>query len=103
MTRISKIILDIDFDCYKDKEANIMKTNYQLIQKHGLPVAEIIALAIVNAKEYPSKKLIEFLQNNLTAKETKAILSISLHKIDVMSFMTSIMSVQGMTLLNPEE
>ena len=64
---------------------------------------KIIAYAIQNGPGEPSKQLMKFLDRNLTPREMMQVLNVVVRQMDVMSFLSSIMSVKGMSLLNPRE
>ena len=102
MIRISKILLDIDFDAFKDTKSFI-RTNYELIAQHARGLCTVIALAMGDGKSEPTEKEVDFLCQNLTAAEIKMLLTVVFHKLNIEDFMLSIMSVQGMSLLNPKE
>jgi len=63
-------------------------------------MAEIIALAIWNRKQLPPKSLVEFIYYNLSSAELFNILMVVIKQMNVKDFMTSIMSVRGLSLLN---
>lgn len=102
MIRISKLLLRIPADVYKGGDSFI-GANYKIYAEYGETVAEVIAIALKNARQVPTKKEIQFLLDNLTAKELMTLVSIVLKQLDVMNFMSSIISIRGVSLLNPEE
>jgi hypothetical protein len=101
MIRISKLLLDIDPECFKEKDS-FLRANWQVMNDSGRALCEVIAIAIKNKEEEPTEQEILFFLNNLTAAEVKGILNIILHKINVQDFMFSIVSVTGMNLINPK-
>lgn len=101
MIRISKLVLKIDGNTYRDK--TLLEGSYSAFEQHGHDLAQIVALALNNRKEEPSNKLIDFILNNLTGKELLSVCKLVLQQLDVASFMSTIISVRGMSLLNTEE
>lgn len=97
LVRISKLLLDIDLNVYDTK--NIFESNYKSIIQHSQPLAEIVAIAIKNSKRKPSKASIDFIINNFTSKELLMVISIVLRQMDLTSFMSSIISVKGMNIM----
>jgi hypothetical protein len=102
MIRLSRILLGIEVDAYRSSQT-ALDANYQVYDKHGNALAKVIATAIANSKKGPSKRLINFVQENLTAKELVTISSIVVKQLDVVSFMTTIISIRGVSLLKPKE
>jgi hypothetical protein len=101
MVKISKELLAIDLKTF-DK-GNILDSNYILIEKHAERMARIIAFAIVNNKADPPGSLVSFLLHNLTSVELQKLVNIVLKKIDITSFLTTIIMVKGMTIMNPTD
>ncbi|MEZ2446126.1 hypothetical protein AB6805_30635 [Chitinophaga sp. RCC_12] len=100
MIRISKLLLSINVDSYR-QSGSPLDASYQVYDAHGRVLAEVIATAISNSKRGPTNKLVDFIQDNLSAAELLSLVSIVLKKLDVMNFMTTIISIRGMSLLNP--
>jgi hypothetical protein len=97
LVKISKLLLDIDMDVYKADR--LLESNYEAISKHGETMAKIVAIAITNTKPGPSKRLVSFIVFNFTTKELLYVLSIVMKQMDLTSFMSSIISVKGMNIL----
>ena len=91
--KISKNSTNIDF----------MGLGIDSIIQHKDKMVETIALAIVNQSKPPSKRLVRFLDNNLTSKEALQILSIIVKQMDIQSFLALTVSVGGLNLLTPDE
>lgn len=101
--KISKILLSIELKMPdlkgENANGNLLDANYQAIVKHSGSMAEIVALAIQNDKHRVSKKLVTFILNNFTAKEMLGVLSLVLKQMDLTSFMSSIISIRGLNVL----
>jgi hypothetical protein len=97
LIKISKELLSIDID--EADKANWMVLSQKLMYAHSSTLARIIAFAIVNSKADPPQSLIDFLQYNLTASEMSHVAKIVLEKMDITSFIGSIVSIKGVNLL----
>ncbi|SEV88933.1 hypothetical protein SAMN05428988_0159 [Chitinophaga sp. YR573] len=102
MIRISRLLLDIDVMPYKG-DLTTLDANYQVLNKHGDALAEVIATAIVNTKSGPTKSMISFIKENLTSSELMDIAMVIVKQLNVVPFMTTIISIRGVSLLNPKE
>lgn len=106
LVKISKILLSIDIKLPGDQENNkagkLLDANYHAITEHSESMATIIALAIQNDKRPVSKRLVQFILNNFSSKEVLAVLSLVLHQMDLTSFMSSIISVRGLNVLESQ-
>lgn len=98
--RISKLLLSVDLNI--DKEA-MLESNYRLMEQHGETIALVCATALSNTKVPPSSRLVDFLLYNLTSKELLSLLSIVLKQMDISSFMISITSMRGLSVLERKE
>ncbi|MBC9913188.1 hypothetical protein [Chitinophaga varians] len=101
MIRISQLLLEIDPNIFKS-EGTALDSNYQLYGAHGDNIARVVAAAIENREAVPSEKLVAFIKNNLSASELMAVIKIVLQQLNVMGFMSTIISLRGMSLLNTE-
>lgn len=103
LIRISKLLIGIDFNVPdimdKIKNGSFLELNYIAIAKHGNSIAEIVAIAIQNNDEKPNPKLVKFIVNNFTANELKGVLTLVIRQMDLTSFMSSIIAVKGMNVL----
>ncbi len=102
LVRISKALLSIEFkipDNNAQKQGALLDVNYEAIVAHSKTMAGIVAMAIVNADKEPDKKLVSFIIRNFTTKEMMAVLAHVLKQMDITSFMTSIISVRGLNVL----
>jgi len=60
---------------------------------------KMIAYGIVNSEKEPSKRLIRFLNENLTTKEGLKLMTLVIQQMDVSPFLASLVSIKGMNLL----
>lgn len=97
LIRISKLLTTIDVSVYDMK--NILDSNYRAIEQYGGTLAEIVAIALTNTKQQPGKNMVRFVMNNFTSKEMLHVLGLVLKQMDLTSFMSSIISVKGMNIL----
>lgn len=100
--RIAKELTQIDGKALIES-GNIVNTMYDMLADHGEIVAKCMAIACGSARKEPDQKLIKFFLANLTTQEGAAIISKILEKVDVKSFMSTIISAKGMSLLKPRE
>lgn len=101
MIKISKELLAINLNGF-DKD-NILNSNYILIEQHAERMARIVAIAIVNSKADPPGSMVSFLLNNLTSSELYKLVNVILKKVDITSFLSSIITVKGMAVMNPTD
>lgn len=97
MIKISRLLLDIDIEIFK--KGNMLDAVYKVLDAQGDSIATIVAMAIVNRKQDPDRSLIEFIKDNFTAQEILQAVMIVVKQMDVTSFMTSIVSMRGLNLL----
>lgn len=97
LIRISKLLLEIDVSVFDF--SNIMESNYKAIVQHSERLAECVAIALQNGRVAPSKKLTAFILRNFSTKEMLGVLAIVVKQMDLTSFMSSIISVKGMNIL----
>lgn len=101
LSRISKLLLEINVEGFDP--GKFLESNYELLDKHGKAIAEVVAIAITNTKAYPSKELIDFIRFNLNAKDLLKVLGIVLKALDVSSFTLSITLIKGLNVLEKSE
>ena len=104
LVRISKLLLSIEFnlpDGSKDplKAGQLLDTNYQAILQHSHTLASIVALAIQNNDKEPDRQLVAFVLRYFTTQEMMGVLGLVLKQMDLSSFMSSIISVRGLNVL----
>lgn len=105
LLKISKILLDLNTDELvgamknNDKEINFMDLGAKNIIENKDKLIKMIAYGIVNSEKEPSKKLIRFLNENLTTKEGLKLMTLVIQQMDVSPFLASLVSIKGMNLL----
>ena len=109
MFKISEILLDLDTEELlgvmkdngndKGKDVNILDLGAKNIIENKDKLIKMIAYGIVNSEKEPSKSLIRFLNENLTAKEGLKIMNLVIRQMDVSPFLASLASIKGMNLL----
>jgi len=105
LLKISKILLDLNTDELvgamkkNDKEINFMDLGAKNIVENKDKLIKMIAYGIVNSEKEPSKKLIRFLNENLTTKEGLKLMTLVIQQMDVSPFLASLVSIRGMNLL----
>jgi len=105
LLKISEILLDLNTDELigvmkkNDKETNFMDLGVKNIVENKDKLIKMIAYGIVNGEKEPSKKLIRFLNENLTTKEGLKLVTLVIQQMDVSPFLASLVSVKGMNLL----
>lgn len=103
LIRISKLLVDIEFVMPGKDEPNrngkILQANYDTILKHTGAMIDIVAIAINNNDKPAPDKLKRFIQRNFTTKEMQGVLATVLQQMDLTSFMTSIISIKGLNVL----
>ena len=99
---ISKEILSIDVGPAVSEKDDAIDIVIRNIASNTDKLVKIIAIAITNSPADTSR-LEAFIRKNMTPKEMYSILKIVISQMDVKDFLSSIMSVRGMSLLKAEE
>jgi len=105
LLKISKILLDLDTEELvgamknEGEKVNILDLGAKNIIENKDKLVKMIAYGIVNSEKEPSKKLIKFLNDNLTAKEGLKLMTLVIQQMDVSPFLASLVSLKGMNLL----
>ncbi|GAI76008.1 unnamed protein product, partial [marine sediment metagenome] len=105
----SKILLDLDTDELvgamknEGKEINLLDLGAKNIIENKDKMIKMIAYGIVNSEKEPSKRLIKFLNENLTAKEGLKLMTVIVQQMDVNPFLASLVSIKGMNLLQTKK
>lgn len=66
--------------------------------RHVETFAKVIAVAIINKQEKPSKKLVNFLIKNLTAGELLKIVNLVVKQMDISSFFFAVVAIKGIDM-----
>jgi hypothetical protein len=96
LIRISRILLSIDLSTYNAKDLN---SNYEMIDRNTGHVARVIAIAIQNNKHEPDVGLMRFILNNFSTADMMSVLTVVVKQMDLLSFMSTIVSIKGMNIL----
>ncbi|MFA7218074.1 MAG: hypothetical protein WC057_05685 [Dehalococcoidales bacterium] len=107
--KISEILFDINTDELdeplnnpdkeKDKQFNFLEAGVNQIIENKDKVIKIIAYGITNSKKEPSRQLVNFLDNNLNAKEGLKLVTLIVQQMNVSPFLASLVSLKGMNLM----
>lgn len=97
LIRISNLLLGIDMKVFDMK--NPLESNYQAITQHAETIAKVVAIAIHNSRSEPPATLARFILFNFTSDEMLSTLSIVLKQMNVAGFMSSIISIRGLNVL----
>lgn len=107
--KISEILLDLNTDELdeplnnpdkeKDKQFNFLEAGVNQIIENKDKVIKIIAYGITNSKKEPSRQLVNFLDNNLNAKEGLKLVTLIVQQMNVSPFLASLVSLKGMNLM----
>lgn len=97
LIRISKLLLSIDMKVYDLK--NVLESNYLAISQNAETIAKVVAVAVHNKRSEPPASLARFILFNFSSNEMVATLGIVLKQMNITGFMTSIISVRGLNVL----
>lgn len=97
LQRISSSLLELGFDMNAN---NMWEESLKAMNGSSVALAQIIALVIWNKKQLPPRWLFEMIYYNVSPDEMFEILVVVLKQMKVKDFITSIMSVRGMSLTN---
>lgn len=102
LLRISELILPIEKDLFNG--GSMIDANLQAIQKHAKTLCRVIALSIHNRKTEPSERLVNLIMEQFAPASLLQVLIVVLQQMDIKSFMSSIIFIRGLNLLemNPQ-
>jgi hypothetical protein len=103
LMRISKEVEGISDELFNQKDDNLMAANIKAMGAHSEALARVIAIGLSGRKGEPSTRIVNDVLNNFTPSDMMKVLNIILKQMNVMGFMSSIISIKGMSLVNPEE
>lgn len=108
LLKIAKILIEINPDQLESlsdgEDGSFLEKGFSIIVNNKDNMIKVIAYGIVNRKREPSKRLINFLDYNLTPKELLKILILVIRQMDVTDFLASMVFVVGkMNLLRKTE
>jgi hypothetical protein len=98
LARISKLLLSMDLSSLNK---DVLTGNYLIASEHSGTIARIIALAIWNRKAMPPKSLERFIEFQFSPEALISVMSTVLKQMDVKSFMTAIVSIRGLNVMDP--
>jgi hypothetical protein len=102
MVRISREILKLT-DLSGVENEKIAAKLIENAESNVDALTNILSLAIHNRREYPSKRLKDFLMKNLTVTQMLQVIVMVVTQIDVQSFTTTITLIKGVSLLKTRE
>lgn len=102
LLRISELILPIEKEIFSN--GTMIDANLNAIQKHAKTLCKVIALAIHNRKTEPSERLVNLILQQFTPEAIMRIVVVVLQAMDIKNFMSSIIFIRGLNLLemNPQ-
>lgn len=102
LLRISELVLTIDKSLFSS--GNKVAVNMEAMNKHSKTLCKIIAYAIHNRKKQPPARLVNMVMEQFTAESIFRVVVVVLNSMNLDSFMTSIIFVRGLSLLemNPQ-
>jgi len=109
LLKISKILLGMDAseltNAMKgtDKGINFLDLGAKNIVENKDKLIQMVAYGIVNQEKEPPKRLIKFLNENLTAKEALKLLTAIIQQMNINPFLASLISMKGINLLETKE
>lgn len=109
LLKISKIMLGLDTEELigvmksEGEGINILDLGVKNIVENKDKLILMIAYGITNCEKEPSKKLIKFLNDNLTTKEGLKLMNLVVQQMNVSPFLASLVSIKGMNLLASEK
>lgn len=101
LIRVSKLFLSIDSHILD--RTNLIESNYKLMAAHSTTVARIIAAAIHNKETKVPRSLAAFILWNFTTEEMMKVITIVIRQMEVQNFMSTIISVRGLSVLSDRE
>jgi hypothetical protein len=99
LIRISKLLLSVEVDENFLTSAKLMDQTFTILSKHGDTITRIVATALHNKKSEPPTELIDFVKHNFSSKELFEVFSIILRQMDITSFISTIITMKGLSVL----
>ena len=97
LIRLSGLLTGIDVEGMD--RTNLFRGNLLLAKTDGRTLARCVALALHNQKSEPPESLVDFILYHFTAPELQNTVELVIKKMNVASFMTTIILVHGMNIL----
>jgi hypothetical protein len=101
LIRISKLLLEINISI-EELKVKWKDSSYQAMYLHSETMAKVIATAIQNTREEPPASLVAFILNHFSSKELLAVMNIITGKMDITSFISTIVSARGINVLESQ-
>lgn len=102
LVKISGIIENIKINT-EDVEKQPFEFGIEYLNKNKDDMLRIVGYALQGKKSEPGKGLLKFIDKNLTAQELLVLVSAILNLTNAKDFSTSIILVQGMSLMTSKE
>lgn len=101
LIKISSLILSIDKDLLEGD--NMMERAYSAIMSHTEDIIKVIGIALKNNEEDPPNELLDLIRREFTAQDLARTLTVVVEKMNIRSFLISIISVRGLNVLAKKE
>jgi hypothetical protein len=105
LIRISKILEEIDE--VKENDINsgndLLRLYHKYVSGHGEQIIDIVAIALTNTKKLPKESLKDLIRWNVDNIELLQLVRIISEQLSVQPFITTIISMKGMSLMKKEE
>uniref|UniRef100_A0A6M3LBY7 Uncharacterized protein n=1 Tax=viral metagenome TaxID=1070528 RepID=A0A6M3LBY7_9ZZZZ len=85
------------------KDSDFITMGIENIVKHTDKMVKVVAYAILNKNQEPSRGLIKFLEKNLTASEILRLLTLVVQQMDIQDFLACMVSLGQMNLATPKK
>ncbi len=96
--RVTKLILEIDTDVLKEADGNLHAIGVESIARHKDGLVRIVALAVTNGDREPPKRLVRFLDRNLTPKDLLRLVMLVVQQMEVRDFLACMVSIRQISL-----
>ena len=107
LLKISKELIDINAEelenIKEDDTTDLFDIGLKNIIENKNKMVKIVSYGIINKNREPPKRLLKFLDNNLSAKELLRIIILIVQKMDVSDFLACIVSMKRISLLGAEK
>lgn len=101
LMRISGLLVGIDMGVLSSFGA--MEAVLRLMATNGRTVAEIVAIAIKNRRTPPSKKLINFVADNLDGASSEQVMAAVFRQMQTENFLRTLLFFRGVNVLMTAE
>ncbi len=105
--KISHILLDLESDEIKNlktiKDEAILELGLKNIVANKDKLIEVVGLGLVNCKQGPTKRLLNFLNDNITVEELLKLTILIVGNMDITRFLACTVSAKKINLLGTEK